>query len=120
MHALSRTVSLINRGKMYYCVDVDIKGFFDNVNHAKLSKSLWSFGIRDKRLLSIINCMLRTEVVGVGVMDKGLPQGGVLSPLLANIYLTELDRWVESQWESFLLKVKIFTASIMVLLNELT
>ncbi|MBE7106146.1 group II intron reverse transcriptase/maturase [Bacillus cereus] len=106
MHALSRTVSLINRGKMYYCVDVDIKGFFDNVNHAKLSKSLWSFGIRDKRLLSIINCMLRTEVVGVGVMDKGLPQGGVLSPLLANIYLTELDRWVESQWESFPIKSK--------------
>jgi retron-type reverse transcriptase len=37
-HALSRVVSLINIGKQYYCVDIDIKGFFDNVNHGKLLK----------------------------------------------------------------------------------
>ena len=33
---------------LYHCIDVDIKGFFDNVNHSKLLKQIWSFGIKDK------------------------------------------------------------------------
>ena len=50
-HAVSRMVTLINMGKHYYCVDIDIKGFFDNVDHGKLMKQIWNLGIRDKRLL---------------------------------------------------------------------
>lgn len=53
-HAVSRVVSMVNMYKHYYCVDVDIKGFFDNVNHGKLLKQIWTLGIRDKRLLCII------------------------------------------------------------------
>ena len=101
IHALSRTVTLINRGKMYYVVDVDIKNFFDNVNHSILMKKLWSFGIRDKKLLSIIRKILESEIADEGKQTKGIVQGGVLSPLLANVYLNELDFWVRSQWEDF-------------------
>ena len=53
-HAVSRVVSMVNMYKHYYCVDVDIKGFFDNVNHGKLLKQIWTLGIRDKRLLLML------------------------------------------------------------------
>ncbi|WP_445668984.1 reverse transcriptase domain-containing protein [Oceanobacillus sp. FSL K6-0118] len=51
-HAISRMMSLINIGKMYYTVDIDIKGFFDNVNHTKLVKQMYALGIRDRKLLA--------------------------------------------------------------------
>lgn len=100
-HAKARFETLINRACLYHCVDVDIKGFFDNVNHAKLLKQMWSLGIRDKALLSIISRLLKAEVIGEGFPTKGTPQGGILSPLLSNIVLNELDWWVSNQWESF-------------------
>ena len=97
-HAISRVVTLINLARHYYCVDIDIKGFFDNVNHGKLLKQMWTLGIRDKRVLSIISKMLKAEIYGEGIPTRGTPQGGIISPLLANIVLNELDWWVESQW----------------------
>ena len=100
-HALGRVTSLINISKYHYCVDVDIKGFFDNVNHGKLLKQIWTLGIRDKRLICIISKMLKAEIDGEGVPVKGTPQGGLLSPLLSLIVLNELDWWVSSQWETF-------------------
>ena len=100
-HALGRVTSLINISKYHYCVDVDIKGFFDNVNHGKLLKQIWTLGIRDKRLICIISKMLKAEIDGEGVPAKGTPQGGLLSPLLSLIVLNELDWWVSSQWETF-------------------
>ena len=100
-HAVSRVTTLINLSKYHYCVDVDIKGFFDNVNHGKLLKQIWTLGIRDKRLICIISKMLKAEIDGEGVPEKGTPQGGLLSPLLSLIVLNELDWWVSSQWETF-------------------
>lgn len=100
-HAVSRVVSLINTGRHHYCVDIDIKGFFDNVNHGKLLKQIWTLGIRDKRLISIISKMLKAEIDKKGIPTKGTPQGGILSPLLSNIVLNELDWWVSNQWETF-------------------
>ena len=82
-------------------MDVDIKGFFDNVNHGKLLKQIWTLGIRDKRLLCIISKILKSEIEGEGIPDKGTPQGGLISPLLSLIVLNELDWWVSSQWETF-------------------
>lgn len=76
------------------------KDFFDNVNHGKLLKQMWALGIRDKKLLSIISVMLKAEVAGIGFPEKGTPQGGIISPLLSNIVLNELDWWVVSQWEN--------------------
>lgn len=82
-----------------------IKGFFDNVWHSKLIKQLWSMGIRDKKLLSIIRAMLKAPIQlpngKIEVPTKGTPQGGILSPLLANVVLNELDQWISSQWETF-------------------
>ena len=100
-HALSRMVSLVNIGRQHYCVDIDIKGFFDNVDHGKLLKQLWALGIRDKSLLSIISKLLKSEIQGEGIPDKGTPQGGIISPLLSNIVLNELDWWISNQWETY-------------------
>jgi len=108
-HAISRMTSLANRNHLHYVVDIDIKGFFDNVNHGKLLKQMWTLGIQDKSLLSIISKMLRAEIEGQGVPNKGTPQGGILSPLLSNIVLNELDWWISSQWETFETKYKYAT-----------
>lgn len=98
-HAVARMLSLTNRHNFQYVVDIDIRGFFDNVNHGKLLKQLWTIGVHDKRLISVISKMLKAEIKGIGVPDKGLPQGGILSPLLSNLVLNELDWWIASQWE---------------------
>lgn len=100
-HAIARCMHVMNISKLHYVVDIDIKGFFDNVNHSKLKKQLWKLGIRDKNLLSILGKILKSEIEGVGVPEKGTPQGGIISPLLANVALNELDWWLSSQWETF-------------------
>jgi len=100
-HAMARAYKLAQGHKLRHVVDVDIQGFFDNVNHGKLLKQMWTLGLRDKRLICIISQMLKAEILGIGIPTKGTPQGGILSPLLANIVLNELDWWVASQWESF-------------------
>lgn len=100
-HAVSRVASMVNVGRHYYCVDVDIKGFFDNVDHGKLLKQIWTLGIRDKRLICIISKILKSEIEGEGIPTKGTPQGGLISPLLSLIVLNELDWWVSNQWETF-------------------
>ena len=100
-HAIARCMHVMNISKLHYVVDIDIKGFFDNVNHSKLKKQLWKLGIRDKNLLSILGKILKSEIEGVGVPEKGTPQGGIISPLLANVVLNELDWWLSSQWETF-------------------
>lgn len=100
-HAISRMMTLINIGKFYYTVDIDIKGFFDNVNHTKLIKQMYALGIQDRKLISIIKAMLKAPIQGEGIPNKGTPQGGILSPLLSNIVLNELDWWISSQWETF-------------------
>jgi len=100
-HAKARFEALINLSGLYHCIDVDIKGFFDNVNHGKLLKQIWSLGVRDKSLLSITSKLLKAKIEGEGIPAKGVPQGGILSPLLSNIVLNELDWWVSDQWETF-------------------
>lgn len=100
-HAISTLSRFINVSKLYYIVDIDIKGFFDNVNHGKLLKQLWNLGIRDKNLLCVISKMLKSEILGEGFPERGTPQGGVLSPLLSNVVLNELDWWISDQWATF-------------------
>lgn len=95
--AIAQFTNYAIKGKLYYVIDLDIKSFFDNVNHSKLIKQLWTCGVRDKNLLSLISKMLKAEVFGLGVPEKGTPQGGIISPLLANLVLNEFDWWLDSK-----------------------
>ena len=97
--ALARCSHLMQLTKLHYAVDIDIKGFFDNVNHEKLMKQIWNLGMQDKQLLCIIGKMLKAPIDKEGIPTKGTPQGGILSPLLSNIVLNELDWWIANQWE---------------------
>lgn len=104
-NAIAVSMHHMTHAVLHFVVDVDIKGFFDNVNHNKLMSQLWTMGIRDKKLLSIMGVILKTPIVMPDytkiIPDKGTPQGGILSPLLANIYLNELDWWIATQWAEF-------------------
>ena len=97
-NALAQAEKHMQKSNLHIVIDIDIKGFFDNVNHGKLLRQIWAMGIHDKKLLSIISAMLKAEVAGIGFPEKGTPQGGILSPLLSNIVLNELDWWITSQW----------------------
>jgi RNA-directed DNA polymerase len=84
-------------------VDMDITKFFDRVNHDILMNRIGQT-IRDKRVLRLIGKYLRAGVMvegGVQSSDEGTPQGGPLSPLLANIYLDALDRELEERGLAF-------------------
>ena len=89
---------------LHFIIEFDIKGFFDNVNHPKLIKQIWAMGIRDKALIYVLRQILLAPIrMPDGKMvnpTKGTPQGGIISPLLANIVLNELDHWIESQWQA--------------------
>lgn len=98
-NAIAQAERMMQNLHLHYVVDVDIKSFFDMVNHGKLLKQMWTMGIRDKKLLCVVSAMLKAEVAGIGFPEKGTPQGGIISPLLSNIVLNELDWWVASQWE---------------------
>lgn len=90
--ALNRIRKACNR-KGNWVVDVDIQGFFDNINQEKLMK-LMEMRISDRRILKLIRGWLGAGVMEEGQVrrsDLGTPQGGVISPLLANIYLNYFD-----------------------------
>lgn len=92
----------VRAGKQWV-VDMDIRQFFDRVNHDILMNRIAQI-IRDKRVLRLIGNYLRAGVMIEGVVvasEEGTPQGGPLSPLLANIYLDALDRELERRRLAF-------------------
>lgn len=92
-HAIKSIRESINWGVINWVVDVDITGYFDNISHSKLMK-LVEERICDRRILKLIRQWLEAGVMKDGLWHKteiGSPQGGVISPLLANIYLNYLD-----------------------------
>ncbi len=83
---------IVNRSK--WVVDVDLKSYFDTIPHVPLMK-LVGRRIGDKKILHLIRQWLKAGILEEGnlmIPDQGTPQGGVLSPLLSNIYLHEIDK----------------------------
>jgi len=96
-HDALRSLSLeVEGGSIHYIVEADIKGFFDNVQHDWMMEFL-SHRIADKRVLRYVKRFLIAGVLEDGVIaatEEGTPQGGIISPMLANIYLHYcLDLW---------------------------
>ena len=107
MDAIAVVMSLTGpTQKYYYVIEGDIKGYFDTVHHRKLLCILKQ-RIADKDILDLIWKFLKAGVMEEGLFartETGVPQGGVISPLLANVYLNEFDKWAETKWN--LLKTK--------------
>jgi len=85
-----------------WVIDLDIKGFFDNLNHAKMMELL-QLHTNEKWVLLYVERWLKAGVELEGAVtarEKGTPQGGVISPLLANIYLHHaFDTWMEQTYD---------------------
>ncbi|GJQ50839.1 MAG: group II intron reverse transcriptase/maturase [Candidatus Kuenenia stuttgartiensis] len=98
-HEVLKAVELaIIKGGISYILDVDIKGYFDNIDHKWLMRMLRE-RIADKTILRLIGKWLRVGILEEGKRvynELGVPQGGVISPILSNIYLHyALDLWVK-------------------------
>ena len=94
-HAISRSMSLINMNKLHYVVDIDIKGFFDNLNHDWIMKFI-SSRITDSSVLRLVEKMLKAGILKNGefyVDEFGAGQGSVCSPIIANIYMHYVLIW---------------------------
>lgn len=100
--AVRRVQSILKEGRRF-TVDVDLSKFFDRVNHDLLMTHLGR-KVRDKRLLALIARYLRAGIIDNQLYlesREGVPQGGPLSPLLANIMLDPLDKELERRGHRF-------------------
>lgn len=101
MDAIAVIMSLTGpKQKYYYVIEGDIRSYFDTVHHRKLLNILKQ-RIADKDILNLIWKFLKAGVLEDGLFartETGVPQGGVISPLLANVYLNEFDKWAEAKW----------------------
>ena len=100
--ALKGLSKVIGTRKVGFLVDADIRGFFNEVNHQWLIKML-ELRIKDTQILRLVKRFLKAGIMESGIVVKsenGVPQGGNLSPLLANIYLHyTLDLWFAKKVE---------------------
>ncbi|UZE22668.1 group II intron reverse transcriptase/maturase [Pseudomonas sp. B21-056] len=102
LDAIRAAKAFVLEGKTWV-VDIDIEAFFDQVNHDRLM-SLISQDVHDKRLMRYLGQTLRADMLLDGQRVKrtaGTPQGGPISPLLANLYLDALDKELEARGLSF-------------------
>lgn len=103
-YAIERIRQLILCGYTWV-IEGDIKGYFDHVDHDILMR-LVQRKVGDRQVLRLIRAFLKAGIMEGGTRlpsDEGTPQGGILSPLLANIYLNELDWFVADRFESLTL-----------------
>ena len=91
--AMDRIFEVSDKGDALWVIDADIKDYFGSINHDKLILLLKQ-RITDRRVLKLINSWLKAGVLENGWYSEsilGAPQGGVISPLLSNIYLNYFD-----------------------------
>ncbi len=102
MDAIAAMMPLFNTSlKYYYIIEGDIKSYFDTVQHRKLL-SLLKQRIADRDIIGLIAKFLKAGVMEDGLFTRtetGVPQGGIISPLLANVYLHQFDKWAEARWK---------------------
>lgn len=101
-HALQKVIDLKGKGKKWV-LDADIKGFFDNIPHSLIEEAI-AAKVADGNIIGIVKEFLRSGVLEEGRLRptiKGTPQGGVVSPLLANIALNPLDWFLEEKGYAF-------------------
>lgn len=100
--AMEQVLGYLNSG-CEWVVDLDIKKYFDTVNHDKLI-SILRERVNDATTLHLIRSFLKAGVMEDGLVsptEEGVPQGGPLSPMLSNVYLDKLDKELEGRGLSF-------------------
>lgn len=99
--ALERVTDIVHKTGYHWVIEGDISKYFDTISHTILIKKLYHIGIKDRRVLMIIRQMLKAGIMGeLRENPLGTPQGGIISPLLANVYLHMFDEWCAKQWET--------------------
>lgn len=94
----------IEKEKTNYILDADIRGYFDNINHERLIKCL-EMHLKDKNLIRLVKRFIKAGIIENGEYTKGeigTPQGSILSPILANIYM----HYVLIKWFDIEIKAK--------------
>jgi group II intron reverse transcriptase/maturase len=105
-HAIRDITNIINAStksndQPVWALEGDIKGCFDNIDHRILLQKLWKLGINDKRVIKIIQQTLKAGYIDYDLFcksDKGVGQGGIISPLLSNVYLNDFDWYIGRQY----------------------
>lgn len=100
--AAEQALAYANEGCVYV-IDMDLRKFFDTVNHSKMLQVL-SKQVKDRRIIKLVSKMLKVKIYEDGKCTKstiGLPQGSAVSPVLANILLNELDQELDKRGHKF-------------------
>ena len=120
--AIQDIKNIIERENVTYIIEADIKGYFDNINHKKLIDML-KLTFKDTKLIEYIRNVLKA-----GYMinnkhhkcPKGTPQGGIISPVLANLYLHYvLDTWISNQDIQGICKIVRYADDFIIMFNNL-
>ena len=93
-------LKLSQKGSRRWIVDADISGCFDHISHRHIEQTLQKWHVQDK-LIATIHKMLKAKIFYDGQIvdnESGTPQGGVVSPMLANVALTRFDEYCHSQF----------------------
>ena len=88
-NAIAQCYKMAQLQNLHFVVDVDIVGFFDNIDHSKLIRQLWGIGIQDRKLIMIIKQMLKAEILfndNIITPETGTPQGGFYPRFLQMLY----------------------------------
>ena len=88
-NAIAQCYKMAQLQNLHFVVDVDIVGFFDNIDHSKLIRQLWGIGIQDRKLIMIIKQMLKAEILFNDIIitpETGTPQGGFYPHFLQMLY----------------------------------